>query len=63
MPQHLKQSELQDKRTNQHTGLEAVQVYSNLLNGIVVLVHQSTNLKRNLFKKRSIFHLPCDEYC
>ena len=32
------------------------------LNGIVVLVHQLPNLKRILFKKRSIFHLPYAEY-
>ena len=33
------------------------------LNGIVVLVHQLPNLKRILFKKRSVFHLPYAEYC
>ena len=33
------------------------------LNWIVVLVHQLPNLKRILFKKRSIFHLPYAECC
>ena len=33
------------------------------LNGIVALVHQLPNLKRILFKKRPIFHLPYAECC